>query len=116
MKKYKIALNPYNTHLRVLVATPEEARSNHPRTIYSNADFSYDLEGAVLHAPGCFPLLWVNSERTKDQQLQTVCHELVHVINRVFYECGIDPDQHNDEAFAYMMSFLITEFQKRKII
>lgn len=41
-----------------------------------------------------------------------ISHEMVHLVNRIFYDHGIDLDILNDEPQAYLHSWLFKQTQK----
>ena len=98
MKKYTLSFEPYDTQIRVIVATPEEARKYHKKSAFSEIDYEYEAGGATLVVDGFWPLIFLNSNLNKKQRLQTFAHECVHVINREFGRVGIDLDHNNDES------------------
>lgn len=46
---------------------------------------------------------------TKDR---TIAHEIVHLVNHIFIDRGIDLDRYNDEPQAYLTGFLFSKIKK----
>jgi len=44
--------------------------------------------------------------------LSLIAHEVVHLVNRIFLDCGQELDRVNDEAQAYLTGFLFNEIDK----
>lgn len=40
-----------------------------------------------------------------------VAHEVVHIKNHIFRDCGLELDRHNDEAEAYLTGFLFAQIE-----
>ena len=47
---------------------------------------------------------------SKDYSL--IAHEIVHVINYIYLDCGIELDRVNDENQAYLTGWLFEEIEK----
>jgi len=43
----------------------------------------------------------------------TIAHEALHATNRILYHVGVDPDHNNDEAQAYLLSYIVDEIYKQ---
>lgn len=41
-----------------------------------------------------------------------IAHEIVHIVNYIFEDCGIHLDRINDEAQAYLTGWLFKEIEK----
>lgn len=49
---------------------------------------------------------------TDSGDLGLVAHEIVHLKNEIFKDCGVKPDLINDEAEAYLTGYLFDEIYK----
>ena len=43
---------------------------------------------------------------TDEKHLSNIAHEIVHIKNYIFLDCGIELDRNNDEAEAYLTGYL----------
>lgn len=43
-----------------------------------------------------------------------IAHEVVHLVNHIFLDKGIELDRHNDEPQAYLTGWLFSEIEKFK--
>ena len=41
-----------------------------------------------------------------------IAHEIVHIINYIYFDCGIELDRINDENQAYLTGWLFAEIDK----
>lgn len=41
-----------------------------------------------------------------------IAHEVVHIVNYIYLDCGIELDRVNDEPQAYLTQFLFKEIEK----
>lgn len=53
---------------------------------------------------------YVLAFESKDRSL--ICHEIVHLINYIYLDCGIELDRVNDENQAYFMGWLFDRIEK----
>ena len=53
---------------------------------------------------GCAVAIWFASESPR---ASTVAHECLHAVNAIHAYVGINTDRYNDEADAYMLSYLV---------
>lgn len=49
---------------------------------------------------------------TDAKHLSNIAHEIVHIINYIFLDCGIELDRVNDENQAYLTGWLFDEIYK----
>jgi len=116
MKKYVLALAPFDTSMRIIVGTPTEARKWIKTSAYEDTKYDFEVGGALLSCEEYWPVMFINSNLTKAQKVQTFAHECVHVINHIFDRVGVLYSSGNDEQYAFMMSYLIRQAQDKKII
>ena len=48
----------------------------------------------------------------KKVEWSIIAHEVVHIVNAIFLNCGIELDRHNDEPQAYLTGWIINEIDK----
>lgn len=49
---------------------------------------------------------------TEKNHLSNIAHEIVHIINYIYLDCGIELDRVNDENQAYLTGWLFDEIYK----
>ena len=116
MKKHTLSLQPYDTSVLIVVGTPEEARKWVKTSNYSDIQFTFEADGALISCETYFPVMFLNTKPNKAQRVQTFAHECVHLINTVFDNTGVQYSSGNDEHYAFMMSYLFEQAQTKKII
>lgn len=52
------------------------------------------------------PVIWLESK----DMLDCLAHECVHACNFIMRNAGVEPDFYNDEAYAYLMSWMFRGF------
>jgi len=48
----------------------------------------------------------------KKVEWSIISHEVVHIVNAIFLNCGIQLDRNNDEPQAYLTGWIINEIDK----
>lgn len=48
----------------------------------------------------------------ESKQRSTIAHEIVHIINYIYLDCGIELDRVNDENQAYLTGWLFSEIEE----
>ena len=51
-----------------------------------------------------------NCEGNKELDHGVIAHEMLHVTNRIMEKIGVEADNLNDEAYAYLLKFIIDVF------
>jgi hypothetical protein len=118
-----LSMQPYRTGVWVWVCTPEEAKKAIKKTVYYTK-YNCDTEAFIAHGGRCLsvdesnyePIVWIDSNVKKSHRCINLSHEFVHVINRIFYCRGVELNAHNDEPFAYMMTYLMTQAKEKGLI
>jgi hypothetical protein len=71
---------------------------------------SLDNYGAVTIKDESNYRHYVVAFETNDRS--NIAHEIVHVINYIFIDCGVELDRQNDETQAYLTGWLFYEIDK----
>lgn len=99
MKKSIINIPIYDYRLHVIVTSDIEEVNKKYNLNYSN------FKGLCLRHTKR-RLLSIIFNNKKGINFGTIAHEIVHVKNYIFYECGYNNDVSNDEAEAYFVGWL----------
>jgi hypothetical protein len=73
-----------------------------------------DYEG--LHMPlssGCYYLI-IKKNKDKYEEIDTITHEVSHLVTDILHDSGVKVNRKNDEAYAYLTGYLNKEFFKFK--
>lgn len=117
IEKHTLSIEPYDSNCLVIVGTPEEARKYRDKhEVFFDLKYDFEVGGATIVKENYWPLIFLNKRLTKRQRVATFAHECVHLINREFDRVGIEFDPNNDEAYAYLMSYLIKQAQEKRIL
>lgn len=107
----ELSLRPYNGRL-YLASSLRDYKKSH-KILFKEEDFELQI-GARGHTTGrCNSagewtyLIW-------SEGIETLAHELAHVILHMFQRCGIDPRDANGEPFCYMLSQLMLDSKTRR--
>ena len=118
----RLSMEPYRSNLWLWCCTPEQATKAIKGTLYytkyhCDADAFHSGGGRCLNIEGSNiePIIWIDSNVKKSERAINLSHEFVHAINRIFDCRGVQHDPHNDEPFAYMMTYLMTQAKKEDI-
>lgn len=55
---------------------------------------------------------YVVAFQNKPIDYSNISHEVVHLVNYIFYDCGVLLDTENDEPQAYLTGWLFSEIEK----
>lgn len=113
MKYKRITIPMYNQVLHIAISDDIEKEIEElNKRFYTNID-SYDFSGysASIRRHN---LLILNNKEIKDNptRIGTIAHEAFHISNFVCRRVGIIPDTDNDEAQAYMISWIVEQVIK----
>lgn len=70
--------------------------------------YKYKLKGKVKYAEDVVTVFF-KPEKLEEYTLQDLCHESVHVTNRIFVLVGYRPKRLNDECQAYLTAHIFNE-------
>lgn len=104
---FKIKIPIYNQTVRYIV-------SDDFINIYQQHNMSYTEDdneclGINLYMKGINTIIIKESHKN---DWAIIAHECLHAVNRVLEHVGVEVDTKNDEAQAYLLSFLIKKIQK----
>lgn len=99
IKKIRIPIYEYNLTVIVVECLSEIAEKYSLKDVERCAAITFKRKGDVFVA---FSKL-SNS---------TIAHEIVHIINYIFADCGAMLDLDNDEPQAYLTSYLFEQIEK----
>lgn len=114
MKKFIIPVGVWKADVIIWIATIEEAKRSYRKTIYYNQtpDQSF-MDGFTLYEPGNPPVVWINSQHTKNDKIAIAVHEFTHLVIRMLLNKGMMAIDETDEAHAYFMEHLTSELLKK---
>lgn len=122
-KQAKLSMQPYRTNVIVWVCSPEEATKGFKKTVYYTEyggcpDSFIPLGGRCINVENANyePIVWIDEKIKKQDRCISISHEFIHVINAIFKCRGVKLDYDNDEPYAYMMTYLMTQAQKHDFI
>src|SRR5690242_11532513 len=95
-KKFKLV--PYVAELWIFVSDDPSKDIQKYNKKHPGLDLTWDLDSAACTSNHYYKdkVIWVILD-SKWNDLNTVVHEAVHVVNRLFTYAGVRPDLENDE-------------------
>lgn len=116
-KNVKVPL--YHQYIQIIICDDVEKEINEVnKKYYVNKD-RFDFSG-YSEGTGKYNLILLNKKYLTDEAfaMGTIAHEAFHVSSFIMKRVGINPDVNNDEAQAYLLSWIVeqvyTEYKKTK--
>jgi len=111
----RINMPIYHQILHIAICDDAEKEINEVRKkFYANVD-KFEFAG-YAEAEGKHHLILLNKKHLRYDQpfaISTIAHEAFHITNFVMKRVGIKPDVNNDEAQAYLLSWIVEEVYKQ---
>lgn len=107
-KSIKVPL--YHQTLQIIVCDDVEKEIEEVnKKFYANCD-RFDFAG-YAEATGNYHLILLNKKYLKDETfaIGTIAHEALHITSFILKRVGIKPDVNNDEAQAYLLSWIVEQ-------
>jgi hypothetical protein len=105
-KSFKVPL--YHQFLQIIICEDVEKEVNEiNKKFYINTD-TFNFSG-YAESTGKYNLILLNKKYLTDEAfaISTIAHEAFHVTNFISKRVGIKPDVNNDEAQAYLLSWIV---------
>ena len=104
----KIPIELYNQVVHVIICQDcEKEKHKLPQLDIDNWNFGgYSIRVETDH------YILLNKKYGKDYLLSTAVHEAFHVSNFIMKQVGIHPDVNNDEAQAYLLTYIFEQILK----
>jgi len=112
--QYTIAKVPlYYQYLYVIISDDVEKEIDQIRKIFNININRFDFAG-YSESIGKFNAVVLNKKYLKDANFAvgTIAHESFHVTSFIMKRIGIHPDVNNDEAQAYLLSWITEQVYK----
>jgi hypothetical protein len=104
----------YHQRLQIIICDDaekeiDEINKKYPSTI-SRFEFSGHAEGY-----GKYNLIVLNKKYLQDESyvIGTIAHEAFHITSFIMKRVGMNPDVNNDEAQAYLLSWIVEQVYKQ---
>ena len=107
-KSIKVPL--YNQRLQIIVCDDVEKEIDEVnKKFYTNCE-RFDFAG-YAEAVDNYHLILLNKKHLKDETsaISTIAHEALHITSFIFKRVGIIADVNNDEAQAYLLSWIVEQ-------
>lgn len=111
-KKIKIPI--YDKYLHLIVSDDLEIDKKEIKQKFDIDLERTDFGGIAIENRG-FLMMILNNKVLKPDWYKnsTIAHEAFHITNFIMRRIGLHPDVDNDEAQAYLLSFLVEEIHKK---
>lgn len=127
MGKFKVIdIDIYKVHLTVFVGSRKEflefIESCEDEDIKKfTQQIKKDIENKFQGAASTYwdnqnrvPIVYLPKISTSPEDLDTIVHELSHVVFAILGDVGITVDMYNNEAFAYLQGWLMKEIMDKE--
>lgn len=109
----KIPVNPYSVELWLLITNDpfyEVTRLNFKN---KGLEFKWEEDAAAMTSMQFYKnnYLLVVFDANQKQSINTICHEVIHIKNKVFEHAGIDHDPNNDEPETYLAGWIAEQIE-----
>lgn len=122
-----ISIDIYRTTLTIFVGDIKELHEFAKKCSQDNPDFDElldciedDLDNNSFEASTYWgsktrtPVVYLPSLSLKAGSLEVIIHELSHVVFLILGDVGVQVDPDNNEAFAYLLGYLVRQVFTRK--
>lgn len=114
MKYKRVSIPLYHQTLHIAICDDAEKEIGEVRKkFYADVD-KFEFSG-YSQAEGKHHLILLNKKYLMYDEpfaISTIAHEAFHITNFVMKRVGIKPDVNNDEAQAYLLSWIVEEVYK----
>ena len=111
-KSIKVPL--YHQYIQVIICDDAEKEIDQINKKYPANIDRFEFSG-YSEGSGKFNLIVLNKKYLTDEAfaISTIAHEAFHITSFVMKRVGIHPDVNNDEAQAYLLSWIVEEVYKQ---
>ena len=109
----RVTMPIYNQVLNIAICDDAEKEIEEVnKKFYTNLD-KFEFSG-YAHREGKHYLILLNKKELIDEPftISTIAHEAFHITSFVMKRVGIHPDVNNDEAQAYLLSWIVEQVYK----
>lgn len=119
LKAKQIEVPPYGAYVTFIYSNCYDTILNYcTKDKLSEEDLNYiskkDYEGVHLPTMDRGYYLIVKKNKDKYEEIDTITHEISHLVTDILYHSGVKFNRKNDEAYAYLTGYLNKEFFKFK--
>jgi hypothetical protein len=104
----------YYQRIQIIICDDAEKEIDQINKKYNTNISRFDFSG---YSEGCgkYNLIVLNKKYLKDElfAIGTIVHEAFHVTNFIMKRVGIHADVNNDEAQAYLLSWIVEQVYKQ---
>ena len=115
MNYIKIKVPLYHQYLYVIISDDVEKEIDKIQKIFNINTERFDFSGYSESIGGKFNAVVLNKKYLREDNfaIGTIAHESLHVTNFIMKRIGIHPDVNNDEAQAYLLSWVVEQVYKQ---
>ena len=111
-KRVEIPL--YHQHLQIIICDDAEKEIDQINKKYPSNIDRFEFAG-YAEGKGKYNLIMLNKKYLTDEAfvISTIAHEAFHITSFIMKRVGIHPDVNNDEAQAYLLSWIVEQVYKQ---
>lgn len=109
----KIPVNPYTVELWILISNNPYYECTKLNHTYKGLEFKWEENAAAMTSNDFYDDNYLLVVFSADYQvdINTICHEVVHIKNKINDHAGIQHDPDNDEPEAYLSGWIAEQIQ-----
>ena len=109
-----VSIPLYHQYLQIIICDDVEKEIDQINKKYPSNISKFEFSG-YAEGRGKYNLIVLNKKYLKDESfaVSTISHEAFHVTNFIMKRVGIHPDVNNDEAQAYLLSWIVEQVYKQ---
>lgn len=113
MTSKNIEIPLYHQYLQIIVCDDAEKEIDQINKKYPSNIDKFEFSG-YAEGSGKFNLIVLNKKYLTDEAFaaSTIAHEALHITSFVMKRVGMHPDVNNDEAQAYLLSWIVEQVYK----
>jgi hypothetical protein len=121
-KKYNFIVRPMIYPFDIMVSIGEDmdklrdrlvANGNTVEDIGSSLDLGNTVRGRYIMLPSNQSVIILKWLPRKSDLLSTIAHESFHATHSIMDKIGMDLSYNNDEAFAYLLGYIVGEISNK---
>ena len=112
MRHVNFKIDMYEQDIEVVLCEDCADFSNELTNVFYLKEIDWNFSGMIYSDSDTRHIVMLNSKFGDEHLLSTIVHESFHLSNIIMRSIGIKPDLNNDEAQAYLLSYIFENIKK----
>lgn len=115
MKYKRLKVPIYNQVLHILICDDVEKEISEIRKVFPFDETDFNFAGFADYSSNGHYLFLLNKVNIKSKHFEygVIAHESFHITNFIFKRLGLKSDVNNDEAQAYLLTWIVEQICKQ---